>query len=158
MPGLLSYLADVLPSTSRVNFDHATGKYNVYFARTAPDGAAINQGRLNRTRGIVEYTAPGFEHAPVIALTREEAKSLHDRLGVHFPGNIREDTDKLRKELKDAQTALAEAQQSQTDAASVNTRLKNEAGQHKNELRTTQARLDQLTELYNGLLDRLSTP
>ncbi|MEU7278640.1 hypothetical protein AB0A69_07600 [Streptomyces sp. NPDC045431] len=155
MPGIFDPIIDLLPVKARVIKDPLSKRFGVHFARVEPgSGAAIHQGRYNSIRGQLEFTAPHYDTQPaVLTLTRAECDTLYDALAKAL-GKTPDQT--LKDEIAAGKKALAEAQQERDDARNRNRVLINEAGRHKNELRDTQARLAQVTELYNGLLDRLT--
>ncbi|MET9119997.1 hypothetical protein [Streptomyces sp. NPDC004528] len=156
-------IAELAPAVARVQYSHTHNSYWVYFARTRPDGSALSQGRLNVGRRKVEYTGSSWDHAPLLELTRDEARSLSAKLAEHFVGLNSAGVEKLRKELKDAQDEVSrlkvehDKRKNETrDAVYVNRLIREEASGHKNKARDLQSRLDQMTALYNGLLDRLA--
>jgi hypothetical protein len=156
LPGLFDAITDMLPTKARVVSDLRSNRYNVHFAKVEPggSGAATHQGRLNSLRRSVEYSGPHFAQEPVLSLTRPECATLYDALGSML-GKTPDQT--LNDRLKAANDDLANVKQGREDAVKVNTRLTNEANRHKNDLRDAQARLAQMTEIYHGLLDRLSS-
>jgi ribosomal protein S20 len=145
----------MLPTRARIIKDLTSSRYNIHFARVEPgSGAAINQGRFNGIRGQLEFTTPAHVNTePVLRLTRPECDTLYEALGK----TLNKTADQVSKdELAAVKKDLLAAQQERDDARGRNVVLVNEAGRQKNELRDTQARLAQMTEMYSVLLDRLS--
>lgn len=155
MPGIFDPIIDMLPTKARVIKDLTSNRFNVHFARVEPgSGAAINQGRFNGVRGQLEYTTPPFVNTePVLTLTRPEGDSLYDALGKALNKTANQ---ALSDDLATAKKDLLTAKQERDDARGRNRVLVNEAGRQKNELRDSQARLAQITDMYSTLLDRLS--
>jgi hypothetical protein len=158
LPGLFDPIIDMLPTTARVIKDLASNRYAVHFARVEPgSGAAINQGRFNGVRGQLEFTTPPYVSTdPVLRLTLPECDTLHAALGKTLGKTSEQDLKPLKDELATAYENRAQVEQERDDARNRNKVLVQEAGRHKNELRDTQARLAQVSEMYSSLLDRLS--
>ncbi|MGD6750294.1 hypothetical protein [Streptomyces sp. BH105] len=149
MPGLFDAITDALPTRARVTRDAHGDRYNIHFSKIdAVTKAAINQGRTNQARRI-SYNAPHFAYEPVLSLTAAECTTLHDELAKSLTGLG-------SKRLLAAETELATEKEARERAERLNTRLRHEASQHKNDARDTEARLAQITEMYAALLDRLA--
>ncbi|WP_063728938.1 hypothetical protein [Streptomyces sp. RTd22] len=154
MPGLFDAITDVLPTKARVVTDLRSDRYQVHFAKIDPSSkAAINQARLNQLSRKLSYDAPHFAHEAILNLTRVECSALHEELATVL-GKTPSKT--LTDQLTAARHELTHEKLAREDAVKVNARLRQEAGQHKNSWRDAEARLAQMTELYNGLLDRLT--
>jgi hypothetical protein len=155
LPGLFDPILDMLPTKARIIKDLSSSRYAVHFARVEPgSGAAINQGRFNGVRGQLEFTTPPYVNTePVLRLTRPECDTLYEALGKALDKTAEK---VLKDELAAANQTLSQAEKDRDDARNRNKVLVQEAGRHKNELRETQARLAQVSEMYSSLLDRLS--